>query len=198
MAMYTQAHRLLSVTSPLGPDVLLLQRFTGTESISRLFSYQLELASEQDAIAPEDIVGKSLTWTVKRTTQAPRYFNGFVSHFAAGDVNRRRLRSYRAEVVPWPWFLTRTTDCRIFQNQNTPDIIQAIFKDFGFSDFELALKGSYPKREYCVQYRETAFNFITRLMEHEGIFFFFRHGDGKHTLVLADSKSSYADCPEST
>ena len=197
MAMYTQAHRLLSVTSPLGPDVLLLQRFTGTESISRLFSYQLELASEQDAIAPEDIVGKSLTWTVKRTTQAPRYFNGFVSHFAAGDVNRRRLRSYRAEVVPWPWFLTRTTDCRIFQNQNTPDIIQAIFKDFGFSDFELALKGSYPKREYCVQYRETAFNFITRLMEHEGIFFFFRHGDGKHTLILADSKSSYADCPES-
>jgi type VI secretion system secreted protein VgrG len=174
----------------------LLHSFTGTESISRLFNFQLELESEQGAIAAKDIVGKSVTWSVSRQEQAPRYFNGFVSRFVAGAVGRRKLRGYRAEVVPWPWFLTRATDCRIFQNQSTPDIIQAVFNNFGFSDFELALKGSYPKREYCVQFRETAFNFVARLMEHEGIFFFFRHEDGKHTLVLADSTSSYADCPE--
>ncbi len=112
-------------------------------------------------------------------------------------MNRRKLRTYRAEVVPWPWLLTRTTDCRIFQNLSTPDIITKIFGDFGFSDYKLELKGSFPKREYCVQYRETAFNFISRLMEHEGIFYFFRHEDGKHTMVLANATSSYADCPES-
>ena len=197
MTTYTQEQRTLSVTSPLGPDVLLLQGFTGTESISRLFSYQLELASEQEAIAAKDIVGKSVTWSVSRIDQEPRYFNGFVSRFVAGARGQRGLRTYRAEVVPWPWFLTRTTDCRIFQNKSTPEIIETIFGDFGFSDYELELKGSYPKREYCVQYRETAFNFVSRLMEHEGIFYSFRHEDGKHILVLANSKASYKDCPES-
>lgn len=129
--------------------------------------------------------------------QKPRYFSGVVNRFIAGALNRRKLRTYCAEVVPWPWLLTRTTDCRIFQNQSTPEIIQTIFKDFGFNDFALELSGSFPKREYCVQYRETAFNFISRLMEHEGIFYFFRHEEGKHTMVLANAISSYADCPES-
>ena len=86
MATYTQEQRTLSVSSPLGPDVLLLQGFTGTESISRLFSYQLELASEQEAIAAKDIVGKSVTWSVSRIDQEPRYFNGFVSRFVAGSA----------------------------------------------------------------------------------------------------------------
>src|SRR5215472_6966309 len=104
MATYTQAERTLSVTSPLGPDVLLLQGFSGTESISRLFSYELALASEDDAITPQDIVGRDVTWSVSHIDQEPRYFNGFVSRFVAGAVNRRGLRSYGAEVVPWPWF----------------------------------------------------------------------------------------------
>src|SRR5262245_28207186 len=166
MATITQAQRALSISSSLGEDVLLLTGFSGTESISRLFTYQLELASEKDSIAAKDIVGKDVTWSVSHIDQAPRYFNGFVRRFVAGSLNRRNLRTYRAEVVPWPWFLTRTADCRIFQNQSTPDIIQAIFADFGFSDFELNLKGSYAPWEYCVQYRETAFNFVSRLMEH--------------------------------
>ena len=197
MASITQAQRSLSLKTPLGTDVLLLLDFSGTESLSRLFSYQLDLASENDAIAAKDIVGKPVTWSITRFDQNPRYFNGIVSRFVARALNRRKLRTYRAEVVPWPWLLTRTTDCRIFQNQNTPEIIQTIFKDFGFNDYALELKGSFPKREYCVQYRETAYNFVSRLMEHEGIFYFFRHEDGKHTMVLANAASSYADCPES-
>jgi len=196
MASITQAQRTLELKTPLGTDVLLLLGFSGTESLSRLFSYQLDLSSANDAIAAKDIVGKKVTWSVSRFDQNPRYFAGIVSRFVAGSLNRRKLRTYRAEVVPWPWLLTRTTDCRIFQNQNTPDIITTIFGDFGFSDYKLELKGSYPKREYCVQYRETAFNFISRLMEHEGIFYFFRHEDGKHTLVLANAASSYTNCPE--
>ncbi len=196
MAAITQARRTLELKTPLGTDVLLLLGFTGTESLSRLFSYQLDLSSENDAIAAKDIVGKKVSWSISRFDQNPRYFAGVVSRFVAGALNRRKLRTYRAEVVPWPWLLTRTTDCRIFQNQSTPDIITTIFGDFGFSDYKLELKGSFPKWEYCVQYRETAFNFISRLMEHEGIFYFFRHEDGKHTLVLANAASSYTNCPE--
>src|SRR5271166_1145020 len=181
---HTQDKRLLAVTTPLGKDVLLLYAFTGREDLSRLYRYELDMLSEKGTIAAKDIVGKPVTWQVNSpAASGPRYFHGLVSRFVAGGVRPHGLRHYRAEVVPWLWFLTRTTDCRIFQNQNTPDIIQGILNDFGFTDFEFDLKGSYPKREYCVQYRETAFNFITRLMEHEGIFFFFRHGDGKHTLI---------------
>jgi type VI secretion system secreted protein VgrG len=197
MASITQAERSLALKTPLGADVLLLLGFSGAESLSRLFSYQLDLASANDAIAAKDIVGKTVSWSITRFDQNPRFFSGIVSRFVAGALNRRKLRTYRAEVVPWPWLLTRTTDCRIFQNLNTPDIVTTIFKDFGFNDYALELQGSFPKREYCVQYRETAFNFISRLLEHEGIFYFFRHADGKHTLVLANAASSYADCPES-
>jgi len=161
MASITQAQRTLSLKTPLGPDVLLLLGFSGTESLSRLFSYQLDLASSNDAIAAKEIVGKTVSWSITRFDQNPRFFSGIVSRFVAGALNRRKLRTYRAEVVPWPWLLARTTDCRIFQNQNTPEIIQTIFKDFGFNDYALELKGSFPKREYCVQYRETAFNFIS-------------------------------------
>jgi type VI secretion system secreted protein VgrG len=197
MATYSQANRVLVISSPLGPDELLLLGFTGTESISRLFSYQLDLMSPNQAIAAKDIVGQKVTWSVHQTDSAPRYFNGVVSRWAAGPSDRRRLRNYRAEVVPWPWLLTRTTDCRIFQNLKTPAIIETIFKDHGFSDYTLALSGSYPVWEYCVQYRETAFNFVSRLMELEGIFYYFRHEDGKHTLTLGDAKSNYFDSVES-
>ncbi len=197
MASITQAERTLSLTTPLGTDVLLLMGFSGTESLSRLFSYRLDLASANDSIAAKDIVGKPVSWSISRFDQNPRYFSGIVSRFVAGAMSRRKLRSYRAEVVPWTWLLTRTTDCRIFQNQSTTDIIKAVFGLFGFNDYEFQVKGSFPKREYCVQYRETAFNFISRLMEYEGIFYFFQHAEGKHTMVLANAASSYAECPES-
>jgi type VI secretion system secreted protein VgrG len=99
-------------------------------------------------------------------------------------------------VVPWLWFLTRTADCQIFQNISVPDILEKVFKAFGFTDYELNLAGHYPKREYCVQYRETTFNFVSRLMEHEGMFYFFQHEDGKHTMVIGDMPHAYADCVE--
>ena len=125
-----------------------------------------------------------------------RYFHGHVSRFFAGDEDVEKRRNYRAEVVPWLWFLTRTSDCRIFQQKTAPEIIEQIFKDLGFSDFKAQLSGKHPEREYCVQYRETDFNFVSRLMEEEGIFYFFQHEKSKHTLVLADQKSAYVDCPE--
>jgi type VI secretion system secreted protein VgrG len=195
--MISQTNRLLTVSTPLGDNVLLLTAFAGREAMSRLFCYQLELFSEEQAIDPTQIVGKSVTWRIERMPTGSRFFNGFVSRFSAGGRQLRNLRSYRAEVVPWLWFLTRSTDCRIFQNKSAPDIITAVFDAFGFSDYNLNLKRTYSKREYCVQYRESAFNFVSRLMEQEGIFYYFQHDNGKHTLILADQKTAYQDCPES-
>jgi type VI secretion system secreted protein VgrG len=198
MITRTQDTRLLSLATPLGDDVLLLTAFSGRETMSQLFSYQLQMVSGNESIAPEDIVGKNVTWAVSFVDREPRCFNGFVSRFSAAGHYPRKLRTYRAEVVPWLWFLTRTTNCRIFQNMTVPDIIRTIFDEAGFGDYTTGgVRGSHPQRQYCVQYRETAFNFVSRLMQQEGIFYFFRHDNGKHTLVLADHAGAYEDCPES-
>ncbi|HWY56583.1 MAG TPA: type VI secretion system tip protein TssI/VgrG [Terriglobales bacterium] len=191
---FTQENRLIAIETPLGDNVLLLQGFTGREGISRLFSFQLDLLSDNNAISFDDIVGQNVTIGITQADQSQRYFNGFVSRFAQSGSDAR-FTHYQMEVVPWLWFLTRNADCRIFQNMSIPDIIQKVFSDRGFSDFKSTLTGTYDPREYCVQYRETDFNFVSRLMEHVGIFYFFEHENGKHTLVLADSTSAYQPCP---
>jgi len=192
-----QANRALKLNTPLGEDVLLLTAFEGHEELSRLFSYQLEMISDDNAIEATDIVGKNVTFSIEMADDTPRYFNGFVSRFVAGDEDDQGRRNYRAEVIPWLWFLTRTTDCRIFQNKTVPEIIEQIFGDLGFSDYEVSqIKGAHPKWDYRVQYRESDFEFVSRLMEQEGIFYFFRHEDGKHTLVLADHKGAYETAAE--
>jgi len=192
-----QANRLLVLKTPLGKDVLELTAFSGIEEMSRLFSYHLEMISDNNAIKPAEIVGKPVCFGVSLPDGTPRWFHGFVNRFVAGDEDQKGRRNYRAEVVPWLWFLTRTTDCRMFQNKSVPDVIQQIFKDLGFTDFQLQCKGQHPQRTYCVQYRETDFDFVSRLMEEEGIFYFFKHEEGKHTLVAADDKGAYLDCKES-
>jgi type VI secretion system secreted protein VgrG len=190
--------RLLHLTTPLGGDVLLLTGFTGREEMSRLFAYDLEMLSENDNIAAKEIVGKAVGWSVSHINVEPRNFHGMVKRFTAGPRTFRQYRSYRAEVVPWLWFLTRTMDCRIFQNKTAPEIIEQIFKDFSFTDYQLNTSRSYEKRVYCVQYRETAFNFVSRLMEEEGLFYFFVHDKSKHTLVIGDRTSHYKTCSEGT
>ena len=193
-----QANRLLVLKTPLGEDVLELTAFSGVEEISRLFSYHLEMISDNNAIEPAQIVGKPVSFGVKLPDGTPRWFNGFVSRFFAGDEDQKGRRNYRAEVVPWLWFLTRTSDCRIFQNKSVPDIIQADFQGSRVQRLPAPTQGAAsPTRTYCVQYRETDFDFVSRLMEEEGIFYFFKHEDGKHTLVLADEKGAYTDCKES-
>ncbi len=194
-----QEKRLLNLNTPLGEDVLFLTSFSGDEEISRLFSFQLELISEETSIQAKQIVGKNVTFSVERGEGERSYFNGFVSRFVAGDESIQGRRNYSAEVVPWLWFLTQTSDCRIFQNMTIPDIIKQVFDDLGFSDYDdSGIQGSHKEWEYCVQYRETAFNFVSRLLEQAGIFYYFVHEDGKHTLYLADSSNGYKDCEEST
>jgi type VI secretion system secreted protein VgrG len=196
---YSQDHRLLAIDTPLGKDALLLQEITGYEGISRLFSYDLDLlAYDNDSISFDDIVGQKVSIKFQLPDGSPRYISGFVSRFTQGETDERLFTHYHAQVVPWLWFLTREADCRIFQNMAVPDIISKIFDPFGFKDFKLNLKGSYPKLEYCVQYRETSFNFISRLMEEFGIFYYFDHTtQGKHTMVLANQSSNLPACPGS-
>ena len=198
MAEYTQQKRLIAVKTPLGEDVLLLESFRAREQLSRLFSFELGLLSEQDDIAPEDIVGKSVSVRLALSEDgAARHFHGFVRRFSGEALATRHLRRYRAEIVPWLWFLKRTNDCRIFQNQTVPQIIEDIFSDHGLADFDTGgIQGDHPERVYCTQYRESDFDFVSRLMEEEGIFYYFRHEEDKHTMVLADGTSAYKDCEE--
>ncbi|MCA9114144.1 MAG: type VI secretion system tip protein VgrG [Planctomycetaceae bacterium] len=196
MSATTQDYRTLSVTTPLGKDQLLLAKFEGTEQISGLFRFELEMWSEDHALKAIDLVGKGITFSTLLADGTERCFHGIVSRFFAG-VKRDELRAYRAEVVPQLWQLTQTTDCRIFQNQSVVEIIKAIFADHGLTDFKTSgISGTHSPLEYCVQYRETDFAFVSRLMEQEGIFYFFQHRDGGHTLVLGDSNSAFQVCAE--
>ncbi len=189
--MPTQASRTFEVTTPLGADALLLRRMHGRERLGHPFEYELELLSEQSGIAPADLLGQGASVRVNLPGEGQRHFHGLVTAFG-GDGKEGRLFRYRARLRPWLWILSRTADCRIFQNQTVPDIIKAIFRDAGFSDFKESLSGTYRTWEYCVQYRETDFAFVSRLMEHEGIYYYFEHEAAKHTLVLADGYSSHA------
>jgi type VI secretion system secreted protein VgrG len=192
---YTQENRLIAIDTPLGEDAVLLEQFTGREGISQLFHFELELLSEDPLIVFQGIVGQRVTLKIKLADpDERRYINGFVSRFTQSGASER-FTHYRAEVVPWLWFLTRKANCRIFQNKTVPDIITQIFTDLGFRDFKNALQGNFESREYCVQYRETDFHFVTRLMEEEGIFYFFEHTQDTHTLVLANSSTVHQPCP---
>src|SRR5215831_10310367 len=190
----TQATRQIGIDTPLGQDALILRSFQGQEAISKLFAFELDLVSEESSINYDDIVGQAVTVRINLADESSRYWNGYISRFvqAGQDSN---VAVYHATMVPWLWFLDQTTDCRIFQNKATPDIIKQIFQEYGFKDFSLSLYGDFVKRDYCVQYRESDFNFVSRLMEEEGIFYFFQHEDGKHTLVLGNDPAAHKPCP---
>lgn len=194
MTAYIQDNLKLKITTPLGPNKLLLRSFRGDERISGLFQFTLEMVSEDNSIDFDAIIGKPVTITLSLGNDVEHHLNGIVGRFVQEETNLRLTR-YFADINPWLWLLTKTSDCRIFQNQSTPEILEAIFSDLGFTDFRNDLKGNYAKREYCVQYNETTFNFVSRLMEEEGIFYYFEHDADKHTLVLGDDADAHKTCP---
>ena len=195
MPAATQANANLAIRTPLGEDAVLVHRASITEQLSRLFRIDVVLSSEDPDIPFEKIVGANATLRLSLLNRQQRFFNGFVSRFEQIDADRKSGQ-YLATLVPWLWFLTRTSDCLIFQNMTVPDIIKKIFRDHGFADFRDALSGHYVPWENCVQYRETDFNFVSRLMEQEGIYYFFTHEDGKHILVLADGIAAHEPFPD--
>ncbi len=190
-------NRIAQAHNPVGPT-LMFRQLTGREEVSRLFEWQLELLAENNAnIRPEDLLGRDITIELQTQTKGSRFLNGQVTRFAfvgkevAEDTD---LWRYEARLSPWLWYLTRESDFRIFQNKTVPDILDEIFGKYPFP-VEKRLTGQYRQWEYCVQYQETDFNFVSRLMEGEGIFYFFDHAMGRHTLVLADDVSVLTPCP---
>jgi len=165
---------------------------TGVERLGQPFRYELVLLSEKHDVDYKDIIGKNVTVAVDKGDQTPRYFNGVISRFGQANYEKK-LVEYRATMVPWLWFLTRSADCRIFQAMTVPDILKQVFTDHGFSDVLLRLHATYKPWDYCVQYRESAFDFVSRLMEQEGIYYFFKHENGKHSLVLCDTPGSHLE-----
>ena len=174
--------------TPLAADTLLVERLTASEAVSEPFEIQLDMLSLDPAIDQQALLRQPVTITVDLVSGGRRYFHGLVRRFlqlgrADGFV------SYRAEVVPALWFLSLNSDCRVFQQISVPDIVKKILGERGV-EVAVNLTSSYAARDYCVQYRESDLAFISRLMEEEGIFYFFKHDEKQHTVVLADSPSA--------
>ena len=185
----------ITLTSPLPPEDLLFESMRCSEGLSMLGEMQLALVSAKPDLKPQDLLGKTVGVTVQLQGDAKRHFHGHVTRFSIG-ARSGRYYGYQASVRPWLWFLTRTTDCRIFQDLSVPDIVKKVFEDHGGASFKFNLFRSYRKWVYCVQYRESDYNFVARLLEHEGIYWYVEHGEGEHKLVLVDSKSAHDAAPD--
>ncbi|AKJ29685.1 type VI secretion system Vgr family protein [Caldimonas brevitalea] len=184
---------LAELTHPLG-DELYFYRLQGVEALSQPYDYTLELLSESADIAFDQLIGQGLQVALKLPGGAKRHFHGLVSRFEL--VGRRdRYFRYEARLRPWLWTLSRTHDCRIFQAKTTLQIVKEVFDDHTVAVFEDRTTGSYEPWEYCVQYRESDLQFVSRLLEHEGIYFYFEHKPGQHTLVLADGPPAHKKTP---
>src|SRR5690349_2686976 len=185
----------ITLTSPLPAKDLLFAAMEVSSGLSRLDEMELELLSDRSDIDPAALLGKPLGVHVTLRDGAKRHFHGYVVRFGMARPQGRR-HGWRASVRPWPWFMTRTTDCRIFQDMTVPEIVKAVFADHSaVADFEQKLVRSYRQWVYCVQYRETDFDFVARLLEHEGIYWYVRHDESRHTLVLVDDAGAHTATP---
>lgn len=191
----TQIDRPFRVKTTLGDDALLLESFTGSERVSEPFQFLLRLLSPDPNIDMGALLNSPVVLSIILNEDTERHIHGNICRIKLLEYGADGQSAYEAEVVPWFWFLTQYSNCRIFQNKSVPDIVEKVFSDRGFTDFENRLRSTYSPREYCVQYRETDFNFVSRLMEEEGIFYFFEQSEQKHTLVLADSPNAFPPCP---
>lgn len=194
----TQEARLLSLTTPLPYDHLLIKRIRAFEGISQLFRFDLEMlheeneaGSEPTLINPHDLLGQKMTVAVVQADGAERFFNGICVDFSQGNRNDR-FSKYRAELVPQFWLLTQNSQSRIFQNLSVPEILRQVLSGI---EFNLEVQGTFEPRNYCVQYRETDFDFASRLMEEEGIFYYFAHTADSHRMIIANTPGSHRECP---
>lgn len=189
-AKYTQDNRPIRATTPLGKDCLLLTGLKGNEAISQLFSFQLDfLALNETPVAFDKLLGQKIT---AEFAAPKRYFNGIVVRISEGERDDI-FTSYQVEIVPQFWLLTRRAQSRIFQHISVPDILKKVLEGL---DVDFQIQGTFQERDYCVQYRETDFAFASRLMEEEGIFYFFKHTEGGHTMVVANTPLSHPEVPD--
>jgi type VI secretion system secreted protein VgrG len=177
------------------PDgTFLVEHISGSETLGDPFTIELYLLSESPDQDVSALVGDTVTLTIEGEAGPGRFFNGYVTRMALTGTFDKYAR-YHLTVRPWFWMLSGRENSRVFQEQSVTDIAKTLFREHGFSDFEDSLSGNYPVKDFVVQYRESDFAFISRLFEHAGIYYYFRHEAGRHVLVLADSISAHATIP---
>ncbi|MDR8916319.1 Actin cross-linking toxin VgrG1 [Burkholderia multivorans] len=200
VARLTQLNRYVTIESPLGPDVLLVGAAVIDEHVNRLPEIHLDLLSHKHDLTPDHLIGQPIKLrldhnarqsTLERIVMSGgadnnRYFDGYVASFDRAG-NPGRVTQYHMTAVPWFWFLTRSTDCRIFQNKTSREILGEIFQDHGFTDFEFDIRTAQKPIEYIVMYQESYYNFCARLMEQEGLIWTHRYEKDKHILVIGDT-----------
>ena len=185
------------IKTPLPEGDLLLQSLSVKEALSVPTEIHAHLLSPRSDIDVDALLGKAVTFEVELRDDAKRYFHGYITRFSQGGGSSR-YHGYQIVVRPWLWFLSRTTDCRIFQHKSVPDIVKTVFEDHGIASFDFKLFRSYREWDYCVQYRESDLAFVSRLLEHEGIYYRFEHADGQHKMILLDSSSAHDPQPHHT
>jgi type VI secretion system secreted protein VgrG len=187
----TQANRPMRIDTSLGADKLLVTRCRGVEAISQLFQFELELIAETATDVPFDkLLGQPICITLEQP-DGKRYIHGMCKRVSAGRQDQE-FAHYRMEIVPKFWLLTRTKRSRIFQQKSVTDILKEVLTGI---DVKFDLKGTFEPRDYCVQYRESDFDFASRLMEEEGIYYYFAHTDGGHKLTLANTPNGHPNVP---
>jgi type VI secretion system secreted protein VgrG len=167
---------------------LRFESMVATEALGQLFEFKIEAISKSDAIKPEELLDKPAS-VLLEVSNAKRYFHGRVCAIGTGGVFDDDF-GYHLVLRPWLWLLTKRTDTRVFQSVTVVEILKKVFEPFS-PDYELQLKGEFPKYEYCVQYRETDFNFVSRLMEQEGVYYYFKHYANKHTMVIVNAPDAH-------
>lgn len=185
--------RMLDFISPLGKNTFSVEAFSAEEFISGSYLVAIDVLSDSNNIDLSTLLGKPATLVMQLENAKTRYWHGIVQKFTQASTIESNYR-YRIELVPWLSLLHYTLDSRIFQNKSAPEIIESVFKARGFNHFRNALSKKYAPRIYCVQYHESDFDFVNRLMEQEGIFYYFEHSDSQHTLVLLDANSKTLPC----
>jgi type VI secretion system secreted protein VgrG len=194
-----QENLLVHLTTVFGDSGLILRSLRGREAISELFEFHMVFASKDNALDSEKAIGSKINVAIKSDSQE-RYIDGIVSEFSQGATETENdifLTEYSAVIRPSLWLLDLDKNYLMFQNKTAIDIIKKVLQDCGIKDLDDKTKScGRVQREYCVQYGESSFNFVSRLMEEEGIFYFFNHSNNKHTLVLADAASAHEKMPK--
>lgn len=185
--------RAITIQSSLG-DALLFESMESSEWLSKPFELTVHALSKDPAVDLGSLLGENITVSAALPGDTAREFSGVVvSASLAGSVNR--FARYQLQLRPWFWLLGRRHNCRIHQNKTTLEIAKEIFDEHGFSDVEVATSGEHPPREFSVQYRESDLNYVSRLLEEEGIYYYFKHQGGRHVLVLVDDISAHTETP---
>ncbi|KPY05507.1 Rhs element Vgr protein [Pseudomonas coronafaciens pv. oryzae] len=182
-----QNRRLIKLTTVArNEQELLLEKFTGTEGLSELFSFELSMISRDAGLQLKSQIGQPAQLAIELATGEARYINGYISTFSLQSSDGGLAR-YSATLSPWLWMLSRRIDSRIFQEQTIEEVIRTVFAAYGaLPDFEFQLSQPLKPHSYITQYRESDLTFVLRLLEHEGLFFYFEHSEEKHTLIILD------------